>query len=190
MAIRATADWRNASKSFQKELRAAGKTVSRSAEPLMLKGAEDFLRDAESRPKTLVPFYTGNLMDSIGVRLLRGSVLVGYRTMVETTTQHAMKPQRMKGIQGDIWGEVELMRRISRQSGRSRTGLAGQLIVGVPYADNVGGSYGGEDGSIFNADYFDELSDLFARKMETYVKLLEKYPNVKAAGNTHRMGTL
>lgn len=186
MAIRELDMWRKASKSCQKILIANGKKVTAAAELIMLKAAEDFLQSAEARPKTLVPYYTGNLMDSIGVRLLNAGTLVGYRTMTETTEQHAIKPQRMAGVKGDIWGEVELMQRILRPSRRTRRGLVGQMMVGVPYADNVGGDED-ENGNWTNT-YFSDLSDLFVRKMETYLKAIEKYPNMKAVGDVPRYG--
>jgi hypothetical protein len=182
MANKKMEDWRNASKSFQKELTLHGKAASKAAVPIVLKAAEDFLKSAETQPKSLVPYYTGNLMDSIGVRVLNGNHLAGYRTMVDTTTQHAMKPQRMKGVKGDIWGEVELMSRILRGSRRSGTGLAVQLMIGVPYATNVGfDSYTLEaaGGLEINREYSQELFGLFQSKIETYMKLLEKYPDIK-----------
>ena len=188
MATRNIDDWRRASKSLQKELQLQAGKVSKAGELVMLKAAEDFLRDAESRPKILVPYYTGNLMDSIGVRLLNANRLIGYRTMVETTQQHAVKPQHMKGREGDIWGDVELMQRLLRPSRRSSTGLVGQMMVGVPYAGNVGGQDSEEGG--FEATYFQELSELFVRKMELYLNMLEKYPKLSAVGDVQRMGLI
>lgn len=181
MANKKMADWRRASKSFQKELQVHGKAATKAAIPVILKASEDFIKSAESQPKSLVPYYTGNLMDSIGVRVLNGSRLVEYRTMVDTTTQHAMKPQRMKGVKGDIWGEVELMSRILRGSRRAGTGLAVQMMIGVPYATNVGiDKYELEVAkSSLTSQYSDELFDLFRNKLETYMKLLEKYPDIK-----------
>lgn len=183
MANRPISDWRKASKSFQVELLAQGKTVSKAAESILLFAGEEFLRSAEAQPKSLVPYYTGNLMDSIGVRVLQGNRLVGYRTMVETTTQHALKPQRMVGVNGDIWGEVELMKRIMRPSRRVRQSLVAQMIVGVPYAGNVGQSSNTVSivgfSKEINIDYFEELSKLFSSKMEQYTQLLAKYPKMK-----------
>lgn len=190
MANKKMADWRNASKSFQKELTLHGKAASKAAVPIVLKAAEDFLKSAETQPKSLVPYYTGNLMDSIGVRVLNGNHLAGYRTMVDTTTQHAMKPQRMKGVKGDIWGEVELMSRILRGSRRSGTGLAAQLMIGVPYAGNVGISEGRIDLWSGNSvdpgfhykwkhQYSEAIFDHFKGILESYMKLLEKYPDIK-----------
>lgn len=174
MAIRPTDDWRKASKSFQKYLISAGKDITNAAIFVMDQAAKDFLIEIESQPRTLVPYYTGNLMDSIGVRLLKGSRLVAYKTMADAVGLHATKPQRMAGVNGDIWGFVEIDKRIMRPSRRVSRGLVSQLIVGVPYADNVGGDEG-EEGEWENT-YFKELSDLFAQRMESRLQILKQFP--------------
>lgn len=180
MAIRNTQEWRRASRSFQVALKNIAPKVTKSAVVLLEGASEDFLTMAENLAHAVVPYYTGNLLDSIAVRILNGSTIVSYRTMVETTTQHALKPQRMRGVSGDIWGEVEAMKRISRPSGRTQKGLAAQMFVGVPYADNVGGET--DENGKFNAEYFDQLSDIFVRRVEKYISYLSRWPQMPVAG--------
>ena len=105
---------------------------------------------ATAGDKGTVPYYTGNLLDSIGVRILKGNTLMQYRTMTEMTTKHATKPQSMGGVR-NIWGDEELMRRINRPSRRQGKGVVAQLMVGVPYAESVDQTH----------DYFGELKDRF-----------------------------
>lgn len=157
------ADWRSASKSFQKALLSTAKEYNRVASQLIMAGAEIFLKNTEAS-QWAVPYYTGNLMDSIGVRVLIGNRLVGYRTMVDTTyVQHAVKPQHMKGIY-PIWGEVELMKRITRPSRRSSRGVVAQMMVGVPYAEEVDKTH----------DYFEPLSESFSYQMEKSIAVLNR----------------
>lgn len=157
------ADWKKASKAFQKALLGSAKEYNRVASELFTQSAEIFLKNTEASRWT-VPYYTGNLMDSIGVRILVGNRLVDYRTMVETTyVQHATKPQHMKGIY-PIWGGVELMKRILRPSRRTSRGVVAQLMVGVPYAEEVDKK----------RDYFDSMSDSFAFWMSRSVEVLNR----------------
>ena len=149
------ADWRKASKSFQRELLKYKKEYTAAAARVFTQASEDFLQRVESYGYHVVPIYTGNLMDSIGVRILYGNRLAAYRTMVDTTyVQHATKPQHMKGTY-PIWGEVEIMKRIMRPSRRKNQGVAAQMMVGVPYADEVDKTH----------DYFSTLQDLFETEM-------------------------
>ena len=74
------------------------------------------------------------------------------------------------------------MSRILRGSRRSGTGLAVQMMIGVPYATNVGfDGYALEaaGGLEIDREYSQELFELFQSKIETYMKLLEKYPDIK-----------
>ena len=152
MAKAAKADWRKASKSFQLALTSASEQVSDNAILILAMNAGDFLYDVggTAGDKGTVPYYTGNLLDSIGVRILKGNTLMQYRTMTEMTTKHATKPQSMGGVR-NIWGDEELMRRINRPSRRQGKGVVAQLMVGVPYAESVDQTH----------DYFGELKDRF-----------------------------
>ena len=154
-------DWRKASKSFQKALLSSSKEYNKVAANLITAGIEIFLQNTEAS-KWEIPYYTGNLLDSIGARVLIGNRLVSYRTLVDVTyTQHAMKPQHMKGVY-PIWGELELMKRIQRPSRRTRRGVVSQLIVGVPYAEEVDKTH----------NYFQPLSDSFSYQMERSLAVL------------------
>jgi hypothetical protein len=165
MAYSAEREWRKASKSCQKILLSYSKEYSAEAARLFTGAAEGFLRAAEMGQGALVPYYTGNLLDSIGVRVLKGSTIVAIRTMTEVTSQHATKPQHMRGVQGDIWGEFELEKRITRPSRRTSKGVVSQLMIGVPYAENVD----------IKDDYFDALRDLFEGRMTEAIAYLNQY---------------
>lgn len=158
-------DWRKASKSFQIELLSHSKEYSDYAARALTAASENFLRKVDLFGNHIVPIYTGNLIDSIGVRILIGNRLVDYRTMVDTTyVQHATKPQHMKGLY-PIWGELEIMRRIMRPSRRAGRGVAAQLMVGVPYADEVDKTH----------DYFSALEDEFVSDMNSAMTAIETY---------------
>ena len=161
------ADWRKASKSFQKALLSCPKEYNRVAADLMTAGIEIFLRNAEAA-KWEIPYYTGNLLDSIGARVLIGNRMVAYRTLVEVTyTQHAVEPQHMKGVY-PIWGELELMKRIQRPSRRTQRGVVSQLMVGVPYAEEVDRTH----------DFFDPLRDSFSYQMDKSLAVLNRLKHI------------
>jgi len=147
--------WKKSSKSFQKELLSHKREYNEAAARVFTEASEDFLARVDDYGYHLVPIYTGNLIDSIGVRILIGNRLADYRTMVDTTyVQHATKPQHMKGIY-PIWGEIEIMRRILRPSRRVSNSVVAQLMVGVPYAEEVDKK----------DDYFTDLQKLFENEM-------------------------
>lgn len=149
------ADWKKASKSCQRELLSYKKEYTAAAARVFTQASEDFLHRVNAYGFHVVPIYTGNLIDSIGVRILYGNRLAAYRTMVDTTyVQHAVKPQHMKGVY-PIWGEVEIMQRIMRPSRRMDKGVAAQMMVGVPYAEEVDKTH----------DYFSTLQELFETEM-------------------------
>lgn len=163
------ADWKRASISFQKALLGTAKEYNKVASNLLTAASEIFLTNTEAS-KWEIPYYTGNLMDSIGVRILIGNRMVSYRTMVDTTyIQHATKPQHMRGLY-PIWGELELMKRIMRPSRRVSKGLVAQLMVGVPYAEEVDRK----------RDFFDPLSKTFAYQMDKSLAILH---NLKVIAN-------
>lgn len=158
--------WRKASKSFQKALFEAGKQVSTFAITALDSASWHFIWDIGYDPKGAtgsIPYYTGNLLDSIGVRILQGNTLMRYRTMETEELLHATKPQHMNN-QKDIWGRIEIMRRINRPSRRTGKGVVSQLIVGVPYAQEVDWTH----------DYFPELRDRFVNTMNETTQSLSK----------------
>ena len=157
--------WKKASKSFQKTLVEAGKRITEFA-VVALDGANgEFIRDlgSEAGDKGLVPYFTGNLLDSIGARILSGNVLRSYRTMETEGMRHATKPQHMRETK-NIWGYIEVMKRITRPSRRQSKSVVSQLIVGVPYAQEVDWTH----------EYSPELRDKFYHKLDETLKVLEK----------------
>lgn len=158
--------WRKASKSFQKAFFDASKQVSTFAINALDSAAGQFIRDIGYNPKGAtgsIPYYTGNLLDSIGVRILQGNTLMRYRTMETEELLHATRSQHMDN-QKDIWGRIEIMKRINRPSRRIGKGVVSQLIVGVPYAQEVDWTH----------DYFPELRDKFVNTMNETAQLLNK----------------
>ena len=86
-----------------------------------------------------------------------------YRTLDGEGLRHATKPQHMNDKK-DIWGYIEIERRIHRSSRRSGNGVVSQLIVGVPYAQEVDWTH----------DYFPELRDRFVATMNETLQALNK----------------
>ena len=158
-------EWRKASKAFSLALTNAASQVSDFAITIMAVDANDFLFNMGTigGDYSMVPYFTGNLLDSIGVRILKGNTIVRSSTMTEITHKHATKPQTMKGVK-NIWGEEEIMRRINRPSSRMSKGIAAQLMVGVPYAESVDQKQG----------YFAELSDAFKNSVTKNLDMLKK----------------
>ena len=158
-------DWRRASKAFQKELLSRSGEYSSEAARLFTGAAENYLTSVESYGRMAVPYYTGNLLDSIGVRVLKGNTIVAIRTMVDTTyVQHATKPQHMKGLY-PIWGELEINKRITRPSRRTNRGVVAQMMVGVPYAEEVDKTH----------NYFQTLRQMFETRMINGIAALGAY---------------
>ena len=157
--------WRKASKSLQKGLSVAGEDYSDFAIMFLLSDAQDFLLDIGGvGADSSVPIYTGNLRDSIGVRILKGNTIKGYVKMTDVSPKLAKRPQRMKGIK-NIWGEEEIIRVLNRPSRRTSKSVAAQLMVGVPYAESVDEEQG----------YFEELFDRFGLKMTNHLNELRKH---------------
>ena len=163
MAKREDVVWRKASKTLSKALSVAGEDYSDFAIGFMAFDARDFMVEVGAMNKSYFPVYTGNLHDSIGVRILRGNTIKRYVTMTEVLPKLAKKPQRM-GNRRNIWGDEEIMRVINRPSRRTSKGVAAQLMVGVPYAESVDQKTG----------YFEELYDVFANIITTHLPDLAK----------------
>ena len=158
--------WRKASKSFQIALSEAGKQISAFAVVALDTASGQFIRDVGYKPDETtgsIPYYTGNLLDSIGVRILQGNKIMKYRTIDGEGLRHATKPQHMNG-QKNIWGYIEILKRINRQSRRTGKGVVSQLIVGVPYAQEVDWTH----------NYFPELRDRFVETMNETLQILNK----------------
>ena len=144
----------------------ASKQVSDFAIYAMDSAAVQFIQNIGYDPKGAtgsIPYYTGNLLDSIGVRILQGNKLMKYRTMETEELLHATKPQHMNNLK-NIWGRIEIMKRINRPSRRTGKGLVSQMIVGVPYAQEVDWTH----------DYFPELRDKFVNTMNETIQVLNK----------------
>lgn len=157
--------WRKASKSFQIALANASQQVSDYAVSVLDIDADLFLMDIGSTGGELgsIPVYTGNLLDSIGVRVLKGNTLMKYRVMTESTYKHANKPQRMGNIR-NIWGDEEILKRITRPSRRYGNAVVAQMMVGVPYAQEVD----------WKDDYFGELQERFVDYITRHLDMLKK----------------
>lgn len=157
--------WTKASKSFQVELRAAGKMISQTAIEKFDAASSDFLRDvgAQNGKEGEIPYYTGNLMDSIGVRILQGSVMKTYRMIYdEPGYEIAAEPQHMGNLK-NIWGYVEIFRRLNRPSRRIGQSVVAQMMVGVPYAQEVD----------WKREFMPYLKDKFVSRIERASKELE-----------------
>lgn len=157
-----TKGWKNARVQFQKELLSSGRGVNRFGQQVMINASNSFL-DYVQMNKELLPYYTGNLHDSIATvvsqsgRVLRASYM----------PQEAVKPQNAPGRKRII-GAQEAFKMVRKQN-YPRTGIVGALVVGVPYAE-------GANEKSSHPGYVNWLQEAFSHDMEVAVKVLEKYP--------------
>lgn len=151
-------------------LRNSGKAISQAAKNVLITASEDFISNIE------VPFYTGNLQDSIGVQILHNRRLVSLRFLEQEATQPQRFPQtgtagfRKKGTTSSVkvWGRQRLMLLAYNKTRAEAKGIVAQLLVAVPYAH-----YANEN-SKTHPGYIERLTTDFENTMFRAAKTLEK----------------
>lgn len=155
--------WRKAKAQFQKELLSSAAGVNRATQQIFVNANNQFL-DYVQMNKSSLPYYTGNLHDSIvAVTSQSGRIIRAvYMPKEANRPQHA--PYRKR-----IWGMQEAIQAMRKQT-YPRTGVYSTLIVAVPYAE-------GADEHSRKPGYLEWLESTFAVDMEEAVNVL-KYINV------------
>ena len=122
--------WKNASAQFQKELLASADGVNHATQQLFIDANNRFLDQVQGQ-KDLLPYYTGNLHDSIAAAVSQsGRILrVVYMPKEATRPQTGLDRKRIVGLD-------EAYKAI-RRTKYPRTGVSSTLVVGVPYAEGV-----------------------------------------------------
>lgn len=170
-------NWNTTAKQFQKELLSSASGINRNAERVLINATGSFL-DYIQMNKSNLPYYTGNLHDSIAAYVSRsGRVLrVSYMPQEATQPQHVTKLS--EGGKKDIWGYREAINAARRSHPQAR-GIGATLFVAVPYA-------GAADETSNHAGYYEWLKEAFENDMEVALKVLSMYPKAKVANYTPR----
>lgn len=182
-------DWGKFSKGFSYALRGAGYALSEKARLQMTLLAEEYLGETDAKwphhsegrsyfgdsikilngskfgGDALHPWYTGQLHDSVAIRIAEGNKTVAIRYMPQSASggpQHMSAADGMKvdNIIGAEWA-VRAAANAARYSHFFSPGIQVQLVVGVPYAEKVNES-GRHHG------FFDALTDDLVVKFDDY----------------------
>lgn len=164
--------WTKASKQFQKELFSASDKVNRNAQQILVNATSSFL-DYVQMNKELLPYYTGNLHDSIATSVSASGRIIRANYMPREATKPQTAPGRKR-----IIGEQEAVRAI-RRFRPNRTGVYATLFVAVPYAEgaNIKSKHEG---------FYEWLQAEFESDMSASLKVLAKYPKSKALPTAKR----
>lgn len=169
--------WNSSAKQFKKELLSSASGVNRNAQQIFINATGQFL-DYVQMNKSNLPYYTGNLHDSIAAYVSRSGRILRAVYM----PQEATEPQHVAKVSGgggkDIWGYREAINAV-RRSRPLATGIGATLFVAVPYAE-------GANETSHHAGYYDWLEEAFVKDMEASAKVLSLYPKGKAANYTPR----
>lgn len=158
--------WNKFRIAFSSALQEASKMVTKEAETELLNASEIWLNKTDSEwPKSAGPFmgaggddmhpwFSGNLHDSVSVRIAEGMRTIGLRFMpmaAGDVYQDATAEDAGRDYP-EIRGYVEGRLVAGRASRVRQNGLVAQLFIGVPYAQKVnttGGPHGDHKGFAF-----------------------------------------
>ena len=145
--------------------------VNKSAELLLSSATKDYLQYVQENKENL-PYYTGNLHDSIAAYVSRSGRIIRAHYM----PQEATKPQHVTKLSAtvssdslskNIWGYREAINAVRRSRPLAK-GIGSTLFVAVPYA-------GAADETSSHPGYAEWLEETFGYEMDTAVKLLRFY---------------
>lgn len=167
------AGWYKASRNFAAELMASSKGVSRDAQQVLVSASQDFLDYVQGKKEDL-PYYTGNLHDSIAAAVYSQGHVVRANYMPKEAT----RPQTAAGRKR-IVGEEEAFRAV-KSFKPSQRGIYATLFVAVPYAEgaNLSGSmrrvFKGREFLTYNhhPGYLEWLEDSFTISMDSALRIL------------------
>lgn len=156
--------WNTTQKQFQEELLKSAKGFNRRAERLMTEATQSFLNLVD-RSEELIPFYTGNLHDSIAAYISKSGRVIRacYMQQKATGPQHVTKISAPKTDNGEsrykkVWGYREAIKAVRNSKPLSK-GIGSTLIVAVPYA-------GAADEESSKPGYLDRLREMFNSTLE------------------------
>ena len=161
--------WKNASASFQKELMACAKPVARYAQQIFVDSNEMFL-DYVQAHKDRLPYYTGNLHDSIASVVSQRGRVVRAVYMPQEAKRPQNAPDRKR-----IVGMEEAIKAVRRQNYPQKA-VASTLLVGVPYAE------GANEKSKKGRGYLEWLEMTFLGSMEAGMQQLA---HIKTSGGKY-----
>ena len=194
MAIRRSyggrvASWGKTYKGFSEALLDCGRQINERGKQYLVADAEKWLRDTDSEwPRHTEkkngakfggdanhPWYSGQLHDSIAIRLAEGNKTIAIRFMPPAASgkaQHMDHP-KITGIIGSEWAR-DVASRAEHTYWKGSKALQAQLLIGVPYAEKVN-----EDGR--HAGYAEELEaqfyDAISYKLSTNLSRLMVKPS-------------
>lgn len=178
------AAWGKTYRALSDALLDCGEQLTKQGETIMTRGCEKWLEttDAEWPGHTEVtrigwgknnvkkrifggnaehPWFTGNLHDSVAVRIASRNRTVAIRYMSDYASKSATRPQTYKGqeIYGSDWA------RVVAQRGQYvfLPGTNAQMFIGVPYADTVNESS--------HPGFMEDLQNYFVSFLEDYFAL-------------------
>lgn len=172
-------NWNNTRHQFQMELTRCAAGVNKAAEQIYSSATKDFLTHIQER-KAYLPYYTGNLHDSIAAYVSRSGRIIRAHYMPKEAT----KPQHVTTLSSPdkdspsyenssvsrskaIWGYREAINAV-RRSRPQATGIGATLFVAVPYA-------GAADQYSHNPGYIGFLEENFKISMEAAMRILSMY---------------
>lgn len=173
----ARTSWNSCAKQFKEELLSSAAGVNRNAQQILINATGQFLDYVQINESNL-PYYTGNLHDSIAAYVSRsGRILRAvYMPQEAHEPQHVTKISEAGGK--NIWGYREAINAV-RRSRPLATGIGATLFVAVPYAE-------GANETSHHAGYYDWLKEAFIKDMGAAMRVLSLYPKGKAANYTPR----
>lgn len=160
-------NWNTTARQFQEELRKSAEGFNRRAERLMVNATEGFLNFVDKNEESL-PYYTGNLHDSIAAYVSKSGRVIRacYMPQEATKPQHVTKltATKKRKDNGDtrykeIWGYREAIKAVRNSKPLSK-GIGSTLIVAVPYA-------GAADEDSSKPGYLDWLRETFNKTLES-----------------------
>ena len=154
-------NWNTTARQFQEELRKSAKGFNRRAERLMVNATEGFLNSVDKNEESL-PYYTGNLHDSIAAYVSKSGRVIRACYMPQHVTKlTATKKRKDNGDTRykEIWGYREAIKAVRNSKPLSK-GIGSTLIVAVPYA-------GAADEDSSKPGYLDWLRETFNKTLES-----------------------
>ncbi|MBO7510037.1 MAG: hypothetical protein J6T35_02540 [Bacteroidales bacterium] len=141
-------EWGKAYRAFSKAILESGKALNQIATVELQEVADDFLKETDAQwPHStrvgkkrfggdrLHPWYSGQLHDSVAVRIAQGNRTVSVHYMPPSPdTGKPQHTEQIKHIVGVEWAHEVAERRAPYYF---LPGVQVQLIVGVPYSDKV-----------------------------------------------------
>lgn len=164
-------NWNSTAKQFQQELLSCASGVNKSTELLLSSATKGYLQYVQESKENL-PYYTGNLHDSIAAYVSRSGRIIRAHYM----PQEATKPQHVTKLSAtassdslskNIWGYREAINAVRRSRPLAK-GIGATLFIAVPYA-------GAADQNSSHPGYAEWLEETFGYEMDTALKLLRLY---------------